>query len=54
MIMVGDALEVFSFGSVADVRVDVPTVTFMLPNASGHCGAFVLADEVAIGTIVHT
>ena len=46
MIVVGDALEVFGFCLVANIRVDVPAVTFMLPDASRHCGTFVLADEV--------
>ena len=52
MIVVGDALKVFSFCPVADVRVDVPTVAFMLPDAAWHCGAFVLADEVVAATML--
>ena len=39
MIMVRDALEVFGFCAVADVRVDIPAVALMLPDAARHCGA---------------
>ena len=42
--MVGDALEVFGFCSITDVRVDVPAVALMLPDAAWHCRSFVLAD----------
>ena len=52
MIVVGDALQVFGFCPIADVRVDVPTITFMLPDAARHCGAFVLADEVVAITML--
>ena len=46
MIVVRDTLQVFGFCLIADVRVDVPAVTLMLPDAARHCGAFVFADEV--------
>ena len=52
MIVVGDTLEVFGFCSIADVRVDVPTIALMLPDAARHCGAFVLADKVVAITML--
>ena len=52
MIVIGDALQVFSFCPIADVRVDVPAVAFVLPDAAWHCGAFVLADEVVTITML--
>ena len=53
MIVVGDALQVFGFRPIADVRVDVPAVALMLPDAARHCGAFVLADEVVAITMLN-
>ena len=50
--MVGDTLQVFGFGPVADVRVDVPAIALMLPNATWHCGAFVFADKVVTITML--
>ena len=46
MIVVGDALEVIGFGVVADVGIDVPAVTFVLPDVTRDGGALGLADEV--------
>ena len=54
MIVVGDTLQVFSFCPIADVRVDVPPITLMLPDAARHCGAFVFADEVVTITMLDT
>ena len=50
--MVGDALKVFSFCPIADVRIDVPAVAFMLPDAAWHCGALVFADQVVTITML--
>lgn len=44
--MVWNALQVFCFRTIADVRIDVPAVALMLPDATRHRWAFVLADEV--------
>ena len=52
MIVIGDALEIFGFSPVADVRVDVPAVAFMLPDVARHCGAFVFAHEVVAATML--
>ena len=51
MIMVGDTLEVFDFGFVSDVGIDVPAVAFMLPDATGDGGALLSADEVIAVTM---
>ena len=52
MIVVGDTLQIFSFCPIADVRIDVPAVALMLPDASRHCGTFVFADEVVAITML--
>ena len=47
MIVVGDAFQVFNLGLVANVGIDVPSVTFVLPDAARDGGALVAADEVS-------
>lgn len=46
MIVVRDLLQVFFLGTIADVRVDIPAITLMLPNAARDCRALISSDKI--------
>jgi hypothetical protein len=53
MIVSGDALKVLQFLGVTDIRIDVPSIAFMLPDVACNRRSFIFAYKLIASTMLN-